>query len=120
MTGHKNKDLERWHTPLLGKQFVIASRVLPFLSVTICRAITSESDKTCHHASLSPASGRTSLRLQHLGADMAAPKALPITQGKLKKRSWRLYGDLFANKITGRHSPQGTIWLPHLPACNTP
>lgn len=52
-TGHENKDLERWQAPLLAKQFVIASRVLPFLSVTICRAVASESDKTCHNASLS-------------------------------------------------------------------
>lgn len=46
-----------WHGLLsylfLSKQFVIASRVLPFLSVTICRAVASESDKTCHSASLS-------------------------------------------------------------------
>lgn len=48
--GLENKDLERWHAPI---QFVIASGVLPFLSVTICGAVASESDKTCHNASLS-------------------------------------------------------------------
>lgn len=53
-------------------------------------------------------------------SDMAVPKALPITAGKLEERSRRLYRDLFANKITGRHSPQGTIWLPHIPASITP
>lgn len=53
-------------------------------------------------------------------SDMAVPKALPITAGKLEERSRWLYRDLFANKITGRHSPQGTIWLPHIPAFITP
>lgn len=53
-------------------------------------------------------------------SDMAVPKALPITAGRLEERRRRLYRDLFANKITGRHSPQGTIWLPHIPARITP
>lgn len=53
-------------------------------------------------------------------SDMAVPKALPITAGKLEERSRWLYRDLFANKITGRHFPQGTIWLPHIPAFITP
>lgn len=50
-------------------------------------------------------------------SDMAVPKALPITAGKLEERRLRLYRDLFANKITGRHSPQGTIWLPRVRTC---
>lgn len=65
---HANKDLKRWRNPHLAKQFVTASRLVPFLSVTICRADASESDKTCQGASqsLSPSNGRTCLRLQHL------------------------------------------------------
>lgn len=53
-------------------------------------------------------------------SDMAVPKALPITACKSEERSRWLYRDLFANKITGRRSPQGTIWLPHIPASITP
>lgn len=47
-------------------------------------------------------------------SDMAVPKALSITAGKSEERSRWLYRDLFAKRITGRHSPQSTIWHPHI------
>lgn len=49
-------------------------------------------------------------------SDMPVSKALPITATELEERRRRLYKALFqrpANKITRRHSPRGTIWLPH-------
>lgn len=139
----ENKDLEWWLAPLLpqrraevghwywhvslpyfflSKQCVIASRVPPFLSVTICRAVASESDKTCQGASLSPSpplSARTSLSLRHLYQIWQFLK-LCKKQASWRRGAERLYTDLFANKITARNSPQGTIWLPHIPASITP
>lgn len=118
-------------SPHLAKQFVSASRLVPFLSVTICRADASESDKTCHGASqsiplsfsLSPLSLSLSIKRRDMFAsaaplsDMAVPKALPITASELEESRRRLYKAPLqrpANKITRRHSPRGTIWLPHI------
>lgn len=95
---------------------------MPFLSVTICRADASESYKTYHRASQS-LSLSLSIKRQHMFAsaaplsDMAVPKALPITASELEERRRQLYKALLqrpANKITRRHSPRGTIWLPHI------
>lgn len=82
--------------PHLAKQFVAASRLVPFLSVTICRADASESDKSCPGASRSLA-----LSVKQRGmfasvaplSDMAVPKALPIPASQLEERRRRLYKD---------------------------
>lgn len=50
-------------------------------------------------------------------SDMAVPKALPTTASELEENRRRFYEALLqrpANKITRRHSPRGTIWLPHI------
>ena len=106
--GSENKYLEWWLSPLfphrraevghrywhdslscffLSKQFVIASRVLPFLSVTICRAVASESDKTCQSASLSlslSAERQDTFESAAPLSDMAVPKA-PQQQARWRR-----------------------------------
>lgn len=50
-------------------------------------------------------------------SDAAVPKALPIPASEPEERRRRLCEDPLqrpANKITRRHSPRGTIWLPHI------
>lgn len=121
LTGHQNK--RSWamaHSPPSQNNLSLLPGFLPFLSVTICGAITSESDKGCHHASLSPASGGTPLRRQHLYQIWQFLKLCLEPRGRWRRKSRWLRWSLFANKITGRHSPQGTIWQPHLPARNSP
>lgn len=115
---HANKDLKRWRNPHLAKQFVTASRLVPFLSVTICRADASEWQNLSRRLTVS-----LSIKRQDMFAsaaplsDMAVPKALPIPASEPEERRRRLYKDPLqrpANKITRRHSPRGTIWLLHI------
>lgn len=50
-------------------------------------------------------------------SDIAVPKALPTTASELEEGRRRLYKAPLqrpANKITRRHSPRGTIWLPRI------
>lgn len=115
-----------WHDSLsyffFSKQFVIASRVCQFYLWQSVGRLPQRVTKPVTVRHFHSLSGRRQDIFESATplSDMAVPKALPITAGKLEGRSRRLYRDLFANKITGRRSPQGTIWLPHIPASITP